>query len=249
MQVTPKQILTSMDMMGFTYSELDRIEHNKQSDVRTLLYLIDQLPTDLIALPFYEYVEFERCRSALATALPAWNLGSTQPAYSVGGKNAIARIRHLLAKCPDEPLPAEPEFPFIKDEDTRLGIEDRLHAAWIDFKAMEWLGATTFAAVVLEAILLWEVKRLQSAGNLKHKKTPDQMDLSELIDVVANENSISADSAKQAHLARDARNLIHPGKIARSGASCDKSTALAAFAAVYRVASDLKRGLASCGPL
>jgi hypothetical protein len=51
--------------------------------------------------------------------------------------------------CPDEPSPAEPVFPFITDEDTRLGVEDRLRAAWIEFKATEWLGATTFAAVVV----------------------------------------------------------------------------------------------------
>jgi hypothetical protein len=241
MQITPSQIIMSMDMMGFIYSDSDKIEHHKQADVRALLYLIDQLSADLITLPFYEYVEFERCRSALASAIPAWNLGSIQPIYGVGGKNAIARIRQLLSKCPDEPLPSDPEFPFVTNDDTRLGIEDRLRAAWIDFKAAEWLGATTFAAVVLEAILLWEVKRLRNMGRAAHKKVPEQMDLSELIDVSASENSISPDSAKQAHLARDARNLIHPGKVARSGSPCDKSTALAALAAVYRVANDLKR--------
>lgn len=249
MQVTPRQIIEAMDMMGFTYSELDKIEYHRQSDVRTLLYLIDQLLTELIVLPFYEYVEFERCRSALATALPAWNLGSTQEVYDVGGKNAIARIRHLLAKCPDEPLPVAPEFPFIHDEDVRLGIEDRLRAAWTDFKATEWLGATTFAAVVLEAILLWEIKRLNEGGNIKLKKCPDQMELNDLIDKAAEENSISWDTARQAHLARDARNLIHPGKVSRSGSSCDKATALGALTAVYRVASDLKRGLTSRSPI
>jgi hypothetical protein len=174
------------------------------------------------ALPFQDYLEFERCRSVLATALPAWNLGGAQPARSVNGKNAVERIRRLMMKCQDELPPPEHEFPFITDMDTRLGIEDRIRAAWIDSNAREWLGATTSAAVALEAVLLWEVKRLEASSHLgpgkkKGKKAPDDMVLDELINAGAVERSISDDSAKQAHLARDARNLIHPGKVARSG--------------------------------
>jgi hypothetical protein len=69
-------------------------------------------------------------------------------------------------KCQDELPPLEPEFPFVTDMDTRLGIEDRIRAAWIDFNAKEWLGATTSAAVALEAVLLWEVKRLEASSHL-----------------------------------------------------------------------------------
>jgi hypothetical protein len=47
----------------------------------------------------------------------------------------------------------------------------------------------------------------------------------------------------QAGLAKDARNLIHPGKALRSGEACDKTTALTALTAVYRVINEL-RGMA-----
>jgi hypothetical protein len=47
-------------------------------------------------------------------------------------------------------------------------------------------------------------------------------------------------SERQASLARDARNLIHPGKALRSGEACNKTTALTALTAVYRVIDELK---------
>ena len=64
------------------------------------------------------------------------------PANSVGGKDVIERIRRLMLKCHDQLPPREPELPFIADEDARLGIEDRIQAAWTDFHAREWMGAT-----------------------------------------------------------------------------------------------------------
>jgi hypothetical protein len=46
-------------------------------------------------------------------------------------------------------------------------------------------------------------------------------------------------SERQAGLAKDARNLIHPGKALRSGEACNKTTALTALTAVYRVIDGL----------
>jgi hypothetical protein len=51
---------------------------------------------------------------------------------------------------------------------------------------------------------------------------------------------ITSPSAKQAALAQDARNLVHPGKVARTGSACSKATALAALAAVFSVIDDLR---------
>jgi hypothetical protein len=43
----------------------------------------------------------------------------------------------------------------------------------------------------------------------------------------------------QADLARDFRNLIHPGRAQRTGADCDRGTALTALAAIELVVRDL----------
>jgi len=237
-------------MFGQPLNELEPVRHYKQAEVRALLGLLDQLPNALITLPSYKYLEFERARSALLTVLPRWSLGEATIGPGVDGKNPVAVLARLLAECPNESPPPEPEFPFITDEDIRLGIEDRTRAAWIDFNAEEWFGATISAAVALESILLWEVKRLvdalrQDARDMKLKKPPDDLDLAGLIDQAFALDAISEGAAKQSHLARDARNLVHPGKVARSGTSCDKASALAAFAALYRVAGELSRSLSA----
>jgi hypothetical protein len=248
--IIPRQIIEAINIMFGPLSELVQVPDSKQSEVRTLLGLLDQLQPDFITLPFHEFLEFERCRAALASTLPRWNRGGSEVALGVGGKNPVELIRRLLARCTDELPPPEPEFPFVTDDDVRLGVEDRVRAAWLDFNAREWLGATTSAAVALESVLLWEVKRLDKAvGEAAHigkrKKDPDEMRLTELINEARASESITEETAKQADLARDARNLVHPGKVARSGTSCSKATALAAFAGLYRIAEELNRAHAT----
>ena len=160
------------------------------------------------------------------------------PARDVGGKDAVERIRRLMKRCHDELPPTEPELPFILDADIRLGIEDRIHAAWTDFSACEWMGATTFGGAALEALLLWALKRVKLRE--MPKRPLDEMALAELIRLAVKNQVIDEASERQASLARDARNLIHPGKALRSGEACNKTTALTALTAVYRVIDELK---------
>jgi hypothetical protein len=47
------------------------------------------------------------------------------------------------------------------------------------------------------------------------------------------------DTAQQARLGKDFRNLIHPGRASRLGKICDRGTALSALAAVEHVVRDL----------
>jgi len=42
-------------------------------------------------------------------------------------------------------------------------------------------------------------------------------------------------------MAQDARNLVHPGRVARNGVACSKATALAAHAGLFAVIQDLDR--------
>jgi hypothetical protein len=147
-------------------------------------------------------------------------------------------MRRLLKQCSDEYPPAEPDLPFIQDIDKRLGIQDQIHAAWTDFSAREWIGATVFAGTAMEAVLLWALK--EAAEGATRKKSLDALRLEQLINEAVAMGVITSEVGKQAHLARDARNLVHPGKVARSGTSCSKATALAALAGLYRVIEELK---------
>jgi hypothetical protein len=239
-RVLPSQVITAIDtLFGPRRNELDgrAVTHNFRSEVYALLELLDEVPGELIDLNAQDYLELSRCRAVLATALPAWNLGDIAPAKPIGGKDAVERIRRLMMLCHDQLPPAEPELPFIADDDVRLGIEDRIHAAWTDFGANEWFGATVLAGAALEALLLWALKR---PSVVILSKTPlDELLLVALIDEAHKAGVISEGARQQASLAKDARNLIHPGKASRLGQSCNKATALTALAGVYRVIGEL----------
>ncbi len=241
-RVLPSQIVEAIDsLFGPNRNELDgrAVAHVYRAEVHALLALLDEVPRELIDLRSAEYLEFTRCRAVLATSLVRWNLGDITPARDVGGKDVVERIRRLMKQCHDELPPAEPELSFISDADIRLGIEDRIHAAWTDFDAREWMGATVFAAAALEALLLWALKRLKLSET--PKRPLDELHLAELMLIAVKNRVIDEACARQAGLAKDARNLIHPGRAMRSGEACNKTTALTALTAVYRVIDELNR--------
>ena len=63
--------------------------------------------------------------------------------------------------------------------------------------------------------------------------------LHEYIEVAAHLGIVKPDTATLVRLAKDFRNLIHPGRAARLGQKCDRATTLGALAAVEAVARDL----------
>jgi hypothetical protein len=247
-RILPSQIVAAIDsLFGPRRNELDgrMITNVYRAEVYALLSLLDEVPRELIELPVAEFLELARCRAVLSIALARWNAGEVVPARDVGGKDPVERVRLLMKQCHDELPPAEPELPFITDADIRLGIEDRVHAAWTDFNTREWMGATVFAGAALEALLLWALKRVTLTE--PPKQPLDKLHLPELIDLASKNRLIDAACAQQSGLAKDARNLIHPGRALRSGDACSKTTALTALTAVYRVIDELKKGALSSG--
>jgi hypothetical protein len=99
-------------------------------------------------------------------------------------------------------------------------------------------GSDRLAAAALEALLLWALKRIKLPE--VPKRPLDELHLTDLIRLGAKHQVINEASERQAALAKDARNLIHPGKALRSGEVCNKTTALTALTAVYRVIDELK---------
>ena len=107
----------------------------------------------------------------------------------------------------------------------------------------------------MEALLLWAVQ--QKAADIKAAvaravtsgalvatpKKPDPLgwDLHEFVEVASELALIGDQTTKQARLARNFRNLIHPGRSLKRGETCDRGTALAASAAVELVSRDLQK--------
>ena len=98
-----------------------------------------------------------------------------------------------------------------------------------------------------EALLLWAIeKKSPSDTGAAHAAVipsapsdPNRWDLDGYIKVAKALGLIEAETAKQADLAREFRNLIHPGRSARLAKKCDRGTALSALAALELIVRDL----------
>ncbi len=111
------------------------------------------------------------------------------------------------------------------------------------------------AGSAIEALLLWRLQEYERAtpgllsaataallgGKLTRKPdaNPESWDLHTYVEVAVHLGVIKPDTATLVRLAKDFRNLIHPGRAARREQKCDHSTALTALGAMEAVARDL----------
>jgi hypothetical protein len=176
----------------------------------------------------------------------------------------LVLLRRVLLRCSDEAATADTaELVFIADEELRESIRRDISAANRDLINGEWKGATVLAGAATEALLLWAIEcKVEDLSGAKRdpktdipvgvnsavaakrlgRKPPtdvEQWHLSDYIEVALELNLIAESTAKQARLANDFRNLIHPGRAARLDAQCDLGTAHGTLAAVAHVVRDL----------
>jgi hypothetical protein len=114
----------------------------------------------------------------------------------------------------------------------------------------EWKAATILAGSLVEALLLWGLdQKGQSAissvvkgGTLASKPAGNYLDwnLWQYLEVAAAIRIIEQSTSEQIKIAKDFRNLIHPGRSIKKQLVCDRGTAAAASAAVEFVMRDLK---------
>jgi hypothetical protein len=168
--------------------------------------------------------------------------------------DAIRGIREALAKCPDEsPGLTTSELNFINDLRLRTNLRNDFGAVNRALSNGEWKAATVLAGSAIEALLLWGLQTQQApavaaavttlvANHTLRRQPPaalESWNLHEYIEVAADLGVIKPDTATQSRLAKDFRNLIHPGRAQRLGQTCDRATALSAVAGMEHVVRDL----------
>jgi len=224
-----------------------------------LLELIDKIPDELLTLGGGDYNEYVCSVAAIRDRLALWqnqqnpNL-QTNLGQMFGVLNPVTVIRQALAKCPDEsPSPAAVGLDFISDTDLRASLRSDLGAINGALSNSEWKAATVLAGSAIEALLLCGLQSRPAAvvtaavatlvANRTLQRQPaaalESWDLHEYIEVSASLGIVSAQTATQARLAKDLRNLIHPGRAQRLGQNCDRATALSAVAGVEHIVRDL----------
>jgi hypothetical protein len=262
-RVVPSDVVRTIDRMfdGFAARprEFPGLVWEQLPSLAGLVALVDEIPTDLILLQSEDYTAFTANLAYLRGVVVQFGGSRGTPALRLSGfeENPIAVVRSLLARCDDDtPSPTTAALAFIADGALRDSIRSDIGSAHRDYAETEWKGATVLAGSAIEALLLWvlEEKEKQEAGILAAAVTallgnrtltknpgtdPENWGLHQHVEVAQYLDLIEDDTAKLVRLAKDFRNLIHPGRAARKKQKCDRATALGALAAMEAVARDL----------
>jgi hypothetical protein len=254
-RVVPSQIIEFIDA-EFPVARSRRrwnVDPQYRDRVTALIRLVEELPNELLTIDGAEYNRFVRSVSTMKSALdfPDWIVysGPNIEPHDRGLGEAICNLRACLEPLPDEQIPtATAGLSFITDQQLQESIRADIAYANQAFSGGEWKAATVLAGAAAEALLLWAITEKKSGPDVesarvalipKASKNPNKWDLDEYIKVAREVVLIEDETAKQATLAKDFRNLIHPGRSARLAKICDRGTALSALAAVEFVVRDL----------
>jgi hypothetical protein len=254
MRVVPSQV---REVMRLLFPDLEREpaqvgQHGlyRGNDIRAILDLVERIPDELIQLWPDESALYLANVRALHNEWTDRNTSNNQLAVRPLGRGehtSLFEVRRLLAKCPDEAAAlATTGFEFIQDVDFRNLLRADLGAANADLVNHHYKASTVLAGSVVEALLLWGLERLGETNvRTAYLKAPkgflNDWTLAPLIAAAEACQLITSETKRQAELAQNYRNLIHPGRQARLDQQCDRGTALAALAAVELIAVDLKR--------
>jgi hypothetical protein len=255
-RVVPSQVVEFIDQLFPNAQTTTQIQIHMGATgfLAAIVSFAKQIPPELITLSGQDLADYVLALSLIENVQQLWlSSGSHWKLPDHRGTSPIVLFRRALTKCPDEvPSPATAELLFIADVDLRDSIRRDVSAANQDMVNAEWKGATVLAGSATEALLLWgiqqkpgsvaaAVKALAAAGTLPQRPhaNPERWTFIELIEVALQLGLITSETATQARLGKDFRNLIHPGRAARLGQVCDRATALSALAAVEHVVRDL----------
>lgn len=263
-KIVPSQVVDLIDQTFPAAKEQPDNQQKRFSIDRTyavtlaaIVALIDQIPTELLFFTRDKFAIFTSSVAAIKLAQEEWktrNYGLERiPGY--GNKNPVSLLREILSECPDEILKQEQGYlDFIEDSDLRKNLSEDIGFINNALSNGEWKATTVLAGATIEALLLWSLKRydmskieeqVQQLLDSKHlQKNPgsnlEDWSLHPLIEVAFKFGIIHKNTARQAKLAKDFRNLIHPGREKRLQQSCNRGTALSAVAAVEFVINDHK---------
>jgi hypothetical protein len=223
-----------------------------------VMSVVDQIPTELLATAGsedYARLQFAagELREMIATTqayrAPAGTQGgylSLRPNERYGGYNVLSFIRQLLAKCRDQaPLENSSRILFLHPPETRQSLLSDIASVERGLSNGDFKAATVVGGSVMEALLLWALKQRPSElAKLTSKPSgePEDWKVKHLISVASQLRLIEESStAAVCRLAKDCRDLIHPGAVLKNPFPCDQGTALTSLAAVYSVIRDLEK--------
>jgi len=230
-----------------------------QNEVAAIAELVDSIPTELLTISPKDYTALQLAVTALKVTIPTWQLRNygLERIHGHGNLNPVTIIRNTLSKCSDEGiLKSTSDLSFISIQELKDSLRADISSANQALQNGDWKAATVLAGATIETLLLYalhsvkkanQTKILTSISNLISNKTLDKSPgdnldkwpLHPLIEVAADLKLIKEETANQSRIARDFRNLIHPGVSVRKNIVCNRGTALSALAGLEHTMNDL----------
>jgi hypothetical protein len=264
-KVIPSQIVGFLDERFPTAKNDnpdDKVGMGRLGQIRALLRFLDDLPGELVMISGPEYAAFIDSIEELRSAIALWSAHGLADKVTNPRKVArsLSQIRRLLLTFPDSAIPASTgDLAFISDATLRESIRGDMAAANAALHNGEWKAATVLAGSAVEGLLLWAVEqkphnarqvavaalvtRGTANGGLSKAPSgaPDTWGLAALVLVAGELGITDKEVTRQALCAKDARNLVHPGRAKLSNKTGNRGSALTGCAAVEQVAAALAR--------
>ena len=236
--------------------------------VNTIIEMLDQLPPNLLTISGEDYILFVEAVNELKGAIVFWSSDhATKMKYQIykmrdGSKlNPITFIRIALSKCPDQGIDVTTnDLVFIDDTEFREALRQDISFVNQALINAEWKAVTILAGSVIEALLLYAIDNIKENYPRKFKELrdkvlkddrlgkpldskppnkPNDWRLYQYIPFALTAGIISESTAKGCLVAKDFRNLIHPGVSIRKKIKCDRGTAFKSVGGMEHVIRDL----------
>jgi hypothetical protein len=244
-RTVPSQVVAFIDQnIPDPNSPVLAVGHSTVAVLTAVIRLVEEIPTELLTISGEDYNSLIFGVESIQNLVSFWHQKVAGQVGNGGikGKNTLLVIRDALTKCPDQiPSPATADLLFVKEADLRDSIRLDISTAISALHNGEWKAATVLAGAAAEALLLWAVTNAPGLATLtpKPKGPTEGWGLGDLITVATSLGLIKAGTSQQTQLAKNFRNLIHPGRAKRIGEVCDRATAFTALAAVEHITRDL----------
>jgi hypothetical protein len=174
-------------------------------------------------------------------------------------------IRDIMRAAPEEPIATvRPRLAFLGSPDLEDSIAVDIASAEAAFVEGRYKNACVMSGAAIEALLLWAVSRrsladrnaafaqVQTRRRREGRQPlraidpdPREWGLEQYIEVARELPVLSTVAASSALLAKDFRNLIHPGLAERRRTEATRGAAAQGIAAAVLVTEDLARRIAN----
>lgn len=230
------------------------VGQQRRGNLQTLLDLIEALPDELLPTDENDYILLNQATQHIRAVLDEYSEGKgereLQHISHSGRKNALVEIRRILKNCPERFIPSEiAGLDFVKDAAYRTKLREDLAEFESYLQHGEWKAATVLGGSLLEAVLLATLVG-DRARAIKAKLAPrekgevkdlENWGLHPCLEVTHELEMIEDAAHKIGMCAKDARNLIHPGRAKRLALEFDDGTAYAVKAALENAFRDLQK--------